>query len=410
MAFTRKTADLTPLRDAIYVAAEAAREDLAKNPDLVINATIGTLFGEDGKLVALDSVHDHFDRIDHRVKAAYASGLSGTDEFRESVWSWVTQSTGLDLPHSVIATAGGTGAVLSTMKTFLDESETVIIPDIAWTSYSLMASTYNLKAVTFDMFDGDHLNLASIRSAMEEVGKQQDRILLVLNDPCHNPTGYSMTREEWHALVDLMNDLSKDHHVILLDDIAYIDYGHDLADVRSYMNEFRRISDNVMICICFSCSKTLTFYGLRLGAAVVIAQDQKDVEDAHTVYLKTARSTWSNAPNAPMADFVWVVNENREAYLKEQQSYVKVLQARSSLFKQEAKECGLDIYPYKEGFFITLRVKDNEEGKKLHAALMREHIYTVLVNKGIRVGICALPLEKVRGLAGKIRAVQLGIE
>jgi aspartate aminotransferase/aromatic-amino-acid transaminase len=410
MAFTRKTADLTPLKDAIYVAAEAARADMAKNPDLVINATIGTLYGEDGKLVALDSVHDHFDRIDHRIKAAYASGLSGTDEFRETVWSWVTQSTGLDMPHSVIATTGGTGAVSSTMRTFLDEGETVIIPDIAWTSYSLMASTYNFKAVTYDMFDGDHLNLASIRSVMEEVGKKQERILLVLNDPCHNPTGYSMTREEWHALIDMINDLSKDHHIILLDDIAYIDYGHDLSNVRAYMKEFSRITENCMICICFSCSKTLTFYGLRLGAAVVIAQKQEDVEDAHTVYLRIARSTWSNAPNAPMANFVWVVSENREAYLKEQQSYVKVLQARSSLFKQEAQECGLDIYPYKEGFFITLRVKDNEEGKKLHAALMREHIYTVLVNKGIRVGICALPLEKVRGLAQKIRAVQLDIK
>ncbi|MBR2844311.1 MAG: aminotransferase class I/II-fold pyridoxal phosphate-dependent enzyme [Solobacterium sp.] len=410
MAFTRKTADLTPLKDAIYVAAEAARADMAKNPDLVINATIGTLYGEDGKLVALDSVHDHFDRIDHRIKAAYASGLSGTDEFRETVWSWVTQSTGLDMPHSVIATAGGTGAVSSTMRTFLDEGETVIIPDIAWTSYSLMASTYNFKAVTYDMFDGDHLNLASIRSVMEEVGKKQERILLVLNDPCHNPTGYSMTWEEWHALIDMINDLSKDHHIILLDDIAYIDYGHDLSDVRAYMKEFSRIAENCMICICFSCSKTLTFYGLRLGAAVVIAQKQEDVEDAHTVYLRIARSTWSNAPNAPMANFVWVVNENREAYLKEQQSYVKALQARSSLFKQEAQECGLDIYPYKEGFFITLRVKDNEEGKKLHAALMRKHIYTVLVNKGIRVGICALPLEKVRGLAQKIRAVQLDIK
>lgn len=410
MAFTRKTADLTPLKDAIYVAAEAARADMAKNPDLVINATIGTLYGEEGKLVALDSVHDHFDRIDHRIKAAYASGLSGTDEFRETVWSWVTQSTGLDMPHSVIATAGGTGAVSSTMRTFLDEGETVIIPDIAWTSYSLMASTYNFKAVTYDMFDGDHLNLASIRSVMEKVGKKQERILLVLNDPCHNPTGYSMTREEWHALIDMINDLSKDHHIILLDDIAYIDYGHDLSDVRAYMKEFSRIAENCMICICFSCSKTLTFYGLRLGAAVVIAQKQEDVEDAHTVYLRIARSTWSNAPNAPMANFVWVVNENREAYLKEQQSYVKALQARSSLFKQEAQECGLDIYPYKEGFFITLRVKDNEEGKKLHAALMRKHIYTVLVNKGIRVGICALPLEKVRGLAQKIRAVQLDIK
>ena len=30
----------------------------------------------------------------------------------------------------------------------------------------------------------------------------QKRALLFLNDPCHNPTGYSMTAEEWRAVVE----------------------------------------------------------------------------------------------------------------------------------------------------------------------------------------------------------------
>lgn len=36
---------------------------------------------------------------------------------------------------------------------------------------------------------------------------------------------------------------------------------------------------------------------------------------------------------------------------------------------------------------------------------MAEHIYTVKVNKGIRVAVCSLPVDKTRGLAKRMKEI-----
>ena len=255
------------------------------------------------------------------------------------------------------------------------------------------------------MFDGDSFNLQSVKDTVNEVLKSQDRIVLIINDPCHNPTGYSMTEQEWEETVAFMNEVSKKVPFILIDDIAYIDYSNHLADSRKYMETWNTISENVMVVVAFSCSKTLTSYGLRCGAAVVLAQKQEAVREAEIIMEKKARATWSNIPNAAMANFVWLVTEDRENFLKEKQKYVDLMKERSSIFLKEAKEAGLETYPYKEGFFVTLRMKNNTERDAFHEALMKEHIYTVAVNHGIRVAVCSLPVKKVYGLAAKMKKV-----
>ena len=54
----------------------------------------------------------------------------------------------------------------------------------------------------------------------------QDKLVMIINDPCHNPTGYSLTKEEWKEVVDFLNECSKTHKVVLLNDIAYIDFAY----------------------------------------------------------------------------------------------------------------------------------------------------------------------------------------
>ena len=171
------------------------------------------------------------------------------------------------------------------------------------------------------------------------------------------------------------------------------------------MSCFNAFTDNVMAVIAFSCSKSLTSYGLRCGASIVLAQKEEDVREAEIVLEKTARSIWSNVPNAAMDNFTWVVTEAKEPYLEEKEKYIDLLKQRSDIFLAEARACGLPIYPYKEGFFITVIVDDNKRVERIHEELMRRHIYTVTVNKGIRVAICSLPIRKVTGLAKRIKEV-----
>jgi aspartate aminotransferase/aromatic-amino-acid transaminase len=171
------------------------------------------------------------------------------------------------------------------------------------------------------------------------------------------------------------------------------------------MTNFNAFSDNVMAIIAFSTSKSLTSYGLRCGASIVLAKNPEDVREAEIVLEKTARSIWSNVPNAAMENFAWVVSEGKEPYLEEKQKYIDLLRRRSDLFLKEARACGLPMYPYKEGFFITVPVEDNKRVERIHEELMKRHIYTVTVNHGIRIAICSLPVRKIYGLPQKIKDV-----
>lgn len=411
MTFVRKSADVTPIVDTVFAIVDKAKKDKAEiGADNVIDATIGSLYGENEKLVAFDEVFNHYDAIDHRTKAAYASSFTGNPDFRKCVYSWVTQNADIQLKHSVIATPGGSGADSMSITTFLDEGETLIIPDIAWGSYALMAHENNIQIAKYTMFSGNAFNLQSVRNTINEVLQKQDRIVMIINDPCHNPTGYSLTVDEWKQLVDLMNEVSQKVPFILIDDIAYIDYSNHLAQSRKYMETWNSLSEKAMIVVAFSCSKTLTSYGLRCGAAVILGQKAEDVREAEIIMEKKARATWSNIPNAAMANFVWLTTEDREKFLAEKQKYIDLMQQRSSIFLKEAKDAGLAVYPYKEGFFVTLVMQDNQARSKYHEALMKEHIYTVEVNHGIRVAICSLPIKKIYGLAGRMKKIQLETE
>lgn len=406
MSFAKKSANTEPLKDVVFsVAAKARQAKAEKGAENVVDASIGTLCDEDGKLVALNSVFDSYDRIDNRVKAAYAPGLAGSSEYREAVYDWVTQGAEIKLPHSVVAAAGGTGAISICVSSCLERGEALIVPEIAWGNYALMAAENELHVLTYEIFNGERFNIESIKEKVRKAAEAQDRIFLLVNDPCHNPTGYSMTGGEWEELIAFLNGISREKPVILLNDIAYIDYSYDLEASRKYMESFNDISENMMVLLAFSCSKTLTSYGLRCGAALILARDEQAVKDMESVLIRKARATWSNINNSAMANFCRVTGEGREAFLSEKQGYIDILKKRSELFISEAKEVGLECYPYREGFFVTLKMPDNKRRTAVHEALMREDIYTVAVNKGIRVGICSLPLRYIYGLAARMREI-----
>ncbi len=405
MRFVKEQVDLKPIVDTVFAIVKKAKEAKQEiGEENVVDATIGSLYDEHGKIVAFDSVFSTLKQLPNEVMAAYAGSFTGNPNYREHVYDWVVGDRSV-LPHSVIATPGGTGAVSITVSETLDEGETLIIPEICWGSYSLMASMDNLKTKSYALFDGDHFNIASLKETCEEVMKTQNKLVIVINDPCHNPTGYSLSQQEWDEVIDYLNECGKKVPVVLLNDIAYIDYSYRGKAARDYIKTFDRISEHVFVVIAFSISKSMTSYGMRCGAAILMAQKEESVREVEIVFEKAARAIWSNVNNAAMENFVTVVTDNQAAYEAEKDEYVDLLKERSDIFTSEADACGLEYYPYKEGFFVTVKIEDNNVRNAYHEALMKEHIYTVMVNKGIRVAVCSLPVEKCKGLAARMKKI-----
>jgi len=403
MTFTRKNADLNPIQDEVFKAVALVKEAKVKyGKDNVIDATIGTLCSESGEIVALKTVFDTYDKIDPKIKASYSSSFTGNPNYCNQVAKWVFGNSGINLPFATLATPGGTGAISTTFQSCLNQGETILLPEVAWGSYKLMANQYGLEINTYKLFDKDVFNLVDFADKCHAIVNKQQKLVVVINDPCHNPTGYSLTINEWENVIAILNECSKQGPVVLLNDIAYIDYSYDLAHVRDYMHTFNNISDNVAIVIAFSCSKTCTSYGLRIGASIILAKQQNAVREMEIVFEKLARSTWSNVGNAGMENFVRVTIDNLVEFEKEKNYYVDLLKERSDIFVREAAEVQLPIYPYKEGFFVTIMIDDNEVVTKYHQALIDNNIFAVKVNKGIRVAICSVSVEQTKGLAKRM--------
>ncbi len=393
MRFVKETLDTSKIDDPVFAISRKAQAD--KDPQ-TINATIGSLYDEDGKIVALSSYYDVFDKIDDRLKAKYAEGADGNSSYKKAVRTHVLKDH-IKLPVDVLATAGGSGAVSLVLKDFLKEGDTVLLPEIAWASYKTMAYEYGLDTVLYKIDDVD-----DILDKAHKIAKTQDKIVLVINSPCHNPTGLSLTDNDWQRIIDDLNRIESP--VIILNDIAYIDYAHDPIKARSYLDVFNTIGQNILVAVAFSISKTMTAYGSRLGALIMIHQDEEILSEVHNALARSCRNIWSNVNNGAMIAFSEVI-ENDKAFLKEKAGYINLLKERADIFLKEADEAGLDHYRYDEGFFITLKCKDNTDRDDLHAKLMDGHIYTVKVNKGIRIAICSIPKAQLYGLAGRIKAI-----
>ncbi|WP_305151314.1 pyridoxal phosphate-dependent aminotransferase [uncultured Dubosiella sp.] len=404
MNFVKDSVNQQPIVDTVFVIVDRAKKAKAQfGEDAVIDATIGSLYDEGGSLVALDTVFDSLKQLDNRTLAKYAASFTGNLDYREAVERWVLGGNS-HLFREVIATPGGTGAVGMTVNECLEPKQTLIAPEIAWGSYDLMAQMHGVDVAKYSLFDGDHFNMDSFERTCRAVMEKQDRLVIIINDPCHNPTGYSLSEAEWKRIVDFLNECAKTHAVVLLNDIAYIDYSYRGDEAKRYFRVFDDMSDNMVVIVAFSLSKSMTSYGLRCGAAIILGKTKAAVDQVRTVFEKDARATWSNINNGAMAMFVDVMNARKDAYLAEKQNYVDLLKTRSDLFMKEADEAGLAYYPYKEGFFVTLKM-DNATRDAYHEALMAEHIYTVKVNKGIRVAVCSLPVDKTRGLAKRMKEI-----
>lgn len=403
MSFVKESANRAPIVDTVFAIAAKAAKAKEEGREGVVDAVLGSLYTEEGKLATLDTVFATLKGLDDTRLAKYAVSFTGNPDFQRDVIDWVLDGNS-DLYKEVIATPGGTGAVGMTIENCLEPGETLIIPEIAWGSYALMAQMNNLNVARYSLFEGDHFNLDSFKKTCLSVMEKQPRLVVIINDPCHNPTGYSMSEQEWKEVIAFLNTCSKTHSVVLINDIAYIDFSYRGKEAKKYFRCFDAISDNVAVVVAFSLSKSMTSYGLRCGAAILMAKTKAGVEELKTVFEKSARATWSNINNGAMEMFSKIMQEKKDAYIEEKDSFVDLLKQRSDLFLKQAEEAGLSSYPYKEGFFVTLDM-DNDKRDAVHEALMEDEIYTVKVNKGIRIAVCSLPLASIDGLAGRIADV-----
>ena len=390
--------------DGFQISSEAKA---AKKIDpSIIDGTLGTFYYEDGSFKTHDVVKEEFKTLSDDEVYLYSTSDGGKD-FHEAACNHLFKEYREEIEKQMyvmsVPTPGGTGALVSGSYNCLDPGETLLIPTPCWSPYIGIATHRGINVEKYFLFDGDGFNLKGFKEAAERMIQKQGKIVFFLNDPCNNPTGYSMTNKELEDLILYLN--STKVPCVMIYDCAYMDMAVEgMHETRKKLTLFTKAEENVLISVCLSFSKTYFIYGQRLGAQIILSKNKQNVIDLFNAANFTARNTWSNC-NKGMISLVIKIDKNpdlQEKLNKDINKVISELHARSTLFLKEAKEIGLKTYPYQSGFFITIPCENNDEVVK---ELKNRKIYLLPTAGSIRLAICSLPLKDCYGLAQKIKDV-----
>jgi aromatic-amino-acid transaminase len=390
-----------PSDDPIFALNKEATER-KKRGEAVVNATVGALLDDDGKLAVLPTASRVVREVPAEEWAPYAP-IAGAPDFLAAVTGDLLRDEP-DMKACAVAAAtpGGSGALRQAIANFLEPGQSLLTTSSFWGPYQTLCDEADRKLSTFTMFDANGgLDVAALDRALAEQIASQKRALVFLNDPCHNPTGYSMRASEWRAVVERLVAHAEEAPVTLLVDTAYFAYA--AGDPRAFLKELRPLLGKVALLFAWSASKTFTHYGLRVGAVVACVPDEKERRMTEAAFSYSCRGTWSNCTRGGMKAITRLLTdpELARAADAERDELKKLLGARVAAWNRLAPERGLRYPRYEGGFFVTVFTDDARE----RAVRMKEKGVFVVPQKGaLRVALCSVAEKDVPRLVDAFSA------
>ncbi|QNB46360.1 aminotransferase class I/II-fold pyridoxal phosphate-dependent enzyme [Thermanaerosceptrum fracticalcis] len=392
--------------DAVFSVLKKANDAVARlGKDKVVNASIGAIFDDEEKFVSLSAVNEYYREMPAEELMNYAA-IAGLPDFLEAAVDFTFRGYKPENTYiKAVATPGGTGAVRHVFYNYVEEGQKALIPDWFWGPYRTIADEHLRGVDTYAMFDENYeFTLNSLKEKTQELLKVQDNLVIVFNTPAHNPTGYTMSMGDWQETFSFLKKCAEDKSkkIVLLLDIAYIDYAGTVEETRGFMKLFSTLPENILVTIAFSMSKSFLMYGMRSGALIGVSTSQDVAQEFFDINAYSNRGVWSNGTRGAqklLAD----VAKNPELQAKidaEREQYTKLIKDRAAIFMKEAKEVGLKTLPFRAGFFITVPASDP---KKVAEKLAQDNIFVVPLKKGVRFAICSVPTHKMSGLAAKTK-------
>ena len=390
-----------PSDDPIFALNKEATQRKERG-EIVVNATVGTLLDDEGKLAVLPTAARAVHEVPAGEWAAYAP-IAGTPAFLRAVTEdLLGGEPALRAAAVATATPGGTGALRHAIANFLDPGQALLTTSFYWGPYQTLADESDRRVETFAMFTrtgvggrpqtpgndaSSGLDVAALDAALGRQIEQQGRVLLFLNDPCHNPTGYSMRREEWKKVTDCLRDHASRAPITLLVDFAYSAYGP--GDPRSLLSDLAPLLGKVVLLFAWSASKTFTHYGLRVGALVSVIADERERRTTEAALSYSCRGTWSNCTRGGQAAITRLLTDPslRAACDAERGRLKAMLRARVDRFNDLARPRGLSYPRYDGGFFVTV-FHDRANEKAL--AMKESGVFVVPQEGALRLALCSV--------------------
>ena len=115
--------------DIIFSLSERAQKtENIVGKENVINATIGALMDDEGRLITMDSVFDLLKSLPNSEISAYAS-IAGQEDYKEAVKKVCFQGNDPEGYIRVVASPGGSGAIKLAMWNYTNPNDVILTSD-----------------------------------------------------------------------------------------------------------------------------------------------------------------------------------------------------------------------------------------------------------------------------------------
>ena len=386
--------------DPIFALNQEAVARKARG-EVVVNATLGALLDDAGVLAILPTAARAVHEVPAVEWATYAP-IAGSGPFLAAV---VEDVLGFDRALAstavAVATPGGSGALRHAIASFLEPGQALLTTSFFWSPYATIATENERGVSTFRMFaPSGAFDVEALDKALAATLARQGRALLVLNDPCHNPTGYSMSPEDWAGVGKVVARHAASAPVAVILDAAYSAYG-PAGNVRGPIEALRSVAARALVMVAWTASKTFTHYGLRVGALVVVAPEAAERSEIRSALTFACRGTWSNCNRGGMTAVHRLLTEPalKTAASAERANLLALLGERVGAFNQAAKAKGLAYPRYDGGFFTTVFTADSAAPAK---RMREEGVFVVPIEGALRLGLCAVARRDVPRLVDSI--------
>jgi aspartate aminotransferase len=300
--------------DAILgLMAQFRADSFAQKVDL----GVGVFRDLTGNTPILDCVR----RAEQTVLASQSTksyvSAAGREEFNSAVEELVLGSSHgarRERRARTVQAPGGCGAlrVGAELIRAATPSATVHVSDPTWGNHEPLLGSSGLRLVRYPYYDAAAHELR-FTAMLEHLDQAAAGDVVLVHACCHNPAGADLAPEQWGSLIELLQR----RRLIPFLDLAYQGFGDDLtADVAAVRRVAEQLPESL---IATSYSKNLGLYRERVGALIVIGENEARVDAARSHVLQIARSIYSMPPDhgAAIAACIFSDSNLRESWIAE---------------------------------------------------------------------------------------------
>lgn len=372
-----------------------------------INATIGEAIEDNGSSMHL-SEFDKLINLPFGSVYPYAPSF-GKKELRDRWKEFIylkNPSLGTTSFSTPIVTSGLTHGISMSGYLFVDEGDTVVIPDLFWENYTLIFENgYKGKVVTFPLFKNGGFNVDGFSQTLGDI---KGKIVLLLNFP-NNPAGYTPLVTEIDLIVSaIKKQADQGKSIVVLIDDAYFGLVYENnVYTESIFTRLCNLDERVLAVKLDGPTKEDYVWGFRVGF-ISFGVKNGTTELYEALENKTAgaiRGNISNVSNLSQSLlFKAYFSQQYEAdkndkYITLKSRYKAIIQVLADTKYSEY----FTALPFNSGYFMCIELKDHLNAEGIRKILLDKYSTGVIVfGNLIRIAFSAVPQSKIHELISNI--------